>query len=148
MTMLAVSRKQSSLPNSGILHPSFKTTSSSCTNDNETSHAGSKTVGVRRWYRGYLAWKEPYSGFLSPGPAGTSATVALIARRYRCNLKSSGHETKQAERGTSVCVRARASVPWNLDYAFQGWRAAGSAFRSRPCHPRHPSVNPVVCAAR
>jgi len=81
--------------------------------NNETSHVGSKRVRVRRWYREYLAWKEPYSGFLSPGPAGTSATVELIARRYRRNLKSSGHETKQAA-GEQVCA------PRNLDYAFQG----------------------------
>lgn len=58
---------------------------------------------VRRWYRGYLERAVP--GVRSPGPAGTSAAVALIAQRYRHNLKSSGHETKQAA-GEQVCMRA------------------------------------------
>lgn len=50
--------------------------------------------------------KSRIPGLLSPGPAGTSVAVALIGRRYRRNLKSSGHETKQAA-GEQVCALPR-----------------------------------------
>lgn len=52
------------------------------------------------------AGKSRIPGLLSPGPAGTSVAVALIGRRYRRNLKSSGHETKQAA-GEQVCALPR-----------------------------------------
>lgn len=52
------------------------------------------------------AGKSRRPGLLSPGPAGTSVAVALIGRRYRRNLKSSGHETKQAA-GEQVCALPR-----------------------------------------
>lgn len=60
---------------------------------------------VRRWYRGYLAWKEPYSGFLARSSRYLRGRGTDRPAIYRRNLKSSGHETKQAAR-EQVCVRA------------------------------------------